>query len=60
MGKFTLKKGEIKSEGRSERPIPLITAQEIMQLKDHDVIGFHRRLPPFKMKRVEWWRYPLL
>src|SRR5256885_16425577 len=56
----TSRDGEVKSEGRSERPIPLLTAQEIMQLKDEDVIGFHRRLPPFKMKRVEWWRYPML
>ncbi len=56
----TSRDGEVKSEGRTERPIPLITAQEIMQLKDDEVIGFHRRLPPFKMKRVEWWRYPIL
>src|SRR5437879_1613663 len=56
----TSREGEVKSEGRSERPIPLLTAQEILQLKDDDVIGFHRRLPPFKMKRVEWWRYPML
>src|SRR5205085_9676347 len=56
----TSREGEVKSEGRAERPIPLLTAQEMLQLKDEDVIGFHRRLPPFKMKRVEWWRYPLL
>src|SRR5207245_581943 len=56
----TSRDGEVKSEGRSERAIPLLTAQEIMQLKDDEVLGFHRRLPPFKMKRVEWWRYPML
>lgn len=50
---------EYKSEGRSERPIPLLTAQEIMKLKDHDIIGFHRNLPPFKIRRVEWWRHPI-
>lgn len=49
-----------KSEGHAERPIPLLTAQEIMKLKDHEIIGFHRNLPPFKIRRVEWWRHPIL
>ena len=52
--------GEIKSEGSAERPIPLITAQEIMQFKDDDVLGFHRRLPPFRMKRFVWWHHAQL
>lgn len=42
------------SHGQSEQGIPLLTAQEIMQLKDEQVIGFHRRLPPFKIRRVDW------
>src|SRR5207245_4910401 len=48
------------SEGEAERPIPLITAQEIMQFKDHDVLAFHRRLPPFKLKRFDWSQHALL
>src|SRR5207247_1622501 len=45
-----------RSEGRAERPIPLLTAQEIMHLRDEEIIGFHRRLAPFKIRRVEWWK----
>lgn len=52
--------GEVRSEGRAERPIPLITAQEIMKLRDEEIIGFHRRLPPFKIRRVEWWKHTTL
>ena len=50
----TAKDGEDVSEGLSERAIPLLTAQEIMQLKDEEIICFHRRLPPFKIKRMDW------
>jgi len=52
--------GEIKSSGAAERPVPLVTAQEIMKLKDHDIICFHRNLPPFKIRRVEWWKHKIL
>jgi hypothetical protein len=34
--------------------VPLLTAQEIKQLGDEDVIGFHRRLPPFQARRMDW------
>src|SRR5204862_4397721 len=40
--------------------VPLLTAQEIRQLKDEEVIGFHRHLPPFRMKRVDWRQSPIL
>jgi len=48
------------SEGHSERPIPLLTAQDILQLRDEEIIGFHRRLPPFKIFRADWRRHPVL
>jgi type IV secretion system protein VirD4 len=50
----TLKEGAETSQGRSEQGVPLLTAQAIMQLKDHEVIAFHRRLPPFRIRRVDW------
>ncbi len=50
----TLKDGDETSQGKSEQGIPLMTAQEIKQMKDEHIIGFHRRLPPFKMRRVDW------
>ncbi|HEY1248399.1 MAG TPA: hypothetical protein VGE97_05390, partial [Nitrososphaera sp.] len=56
----TSRDGEETSEGQSERPIPLLTAQEILQLKDEEVIGFHRRLPPFQINRVDWREHPTL
>ena len=56
----TSKEGLETSEGLSERPIPLLTAQEIRQLKDAELIGFHRRLPPFRINRMDWRSHRLL
>lgn len=56
----TMREGEETSSGLSERPIPLLTAQAILQLKDEEIIAFHRRLPPFKIKRVDWRTHALL
>ncbi len=55
----TLREGEETSQGLAERPIPLITSQEILQMKDEQIIGFHRSLPPFKMKRIDWRIHPM-
>ncbi len=56
----TLRDGEETSEGLSERGIPLLTAQEILQLPDEEIIGFHRHLPPFRMHRTDWQGHKLL
>jgi type IV secretory pathway TraG/TraD family ATPase VirD4 len=56
----TMREGTETSQGRSEQGIPLMTAQDIKQLKDEDIIGFHRRLPPFLAKRMDWRRFPIL
>jgi type IV secretory pathway TraG/TraD family ATPase VirD4 len=48
------------SEGRSEQAIPLLSAQDFLRYKDHEVIGFHRALPPFKLERIDWRQYPML
>jgi type IV secretion system protein VirD4 len=56
----TLREGTATSEGRSEQGIPLLTSQEIKQMKDEDIIGFHRLLPPFTAKRMDWRHYPIL
>jgi type IV secretory pathway TraG/TraD family ATPase VirD4 len=50
----TSREGEDIAQGLSEQAVPLMTAQEIMQMGDTDVIGFHRRLPPFRAKRMDW------
>jgi type IV secretion system protein VirD4 len=49
----TMREGTETSQGRSEQGIPLMTAQEIKQLRDEDIIGFHRRLPPFIAMRMD-------
>src|SRR5438045_534573 len=56
----TEREGAEPSEGLSEQAIPLLTAQDIMQLKDEEIICFHRRLPPFKITRMDWRYHPTL
>jgi type IV secretory pathway TraG/TraD family ATPase VirD4 len=56
----TAREGSAVSLGLSEQAVPLLTAQEIKQMKDEDIIGFHRRLPPFQGKRMDWRRFPTL
>lgn len=56
----TLREGTATSEGRTEQGIPLLTSQDIKQLKDEDIIGFHRLLPPFRAKRMDWRTFPAL
>jgi type IV secretory pathway TraG/TraD family ATPase VirD4 len=43
-----------------EQGIPLMTAQEIKQMADEDIIGFHRQLPPFLETRMDWRHFPAL
>jgi type IV secretion system protein VirD4 len=52
--------GESVSQGLSEQGVPLLTAREISELSDTDIIGFHRRLPPFRARRMDWRRFPEL
>jgi type IV secretion system protein VirD4 len=48
------------SEGRSEQAIPLLSAHEFLKYQDHEVIGFHRALPPFKLARMDWREHLIL
>jgi type IV secretory pathway TraG/TraD family ATPase VirD4 len=48
------------SKGSAEQRVALMTAQEIKQLEDDEIIGWHRNLPPFRAKRMNWRRFPLL
>jgi type IV secretory pathway TraG/TraD family ATPase VirD4 len=40
------------SESHAEQAIPLLSAHDFLRYKDHEVIGFHRALPPFKLEPV--------
>src|SRR3989440_3576081 len=52
--------GGYSSEGRSEQAVPLLSTQDFMRYQDHEVIGFHRALPPFKLRRMDWRQHSLL
>jgi type IV secretory pathway TraG/TraD family ATPase VirD4 len=48
------------SQGSSEYGIPLMTAQEIMQMGDEEILAFHSNLPPIKARRMDWRDFPVL
>jgi type IV secretion system protein VirD4 len=56
----TIREGAETSEGRMEQGIPLLTSQEIKQMPDEQIIGFHRQLPPFLATRMDWRHFPAL
>jgi type IV secretion system protein VirD4 len=56
----TLRNGEETSQGLTEHGIYLMTPQEIQQMPDEQIIGFHRQLPPFLGTRMDWRHFPVL
>ena len=56
----TEQQGGHTSEGRSEQGIPLLSAYNFQRYQDHEVIGFHRAFPPFKLHRLDWRQHPML
>lgn len=56
----TLHEGEETSEGRSEHAVPLLTAQDINQLNQDEIIGWHSNLRPFRARRFDWRALPAL
>jgi type IV secretion system protein VirD4 len=46
---------ETTSEGLSERPVSLLSSQDIAQLRDDQIIGFHRHFP-LSWTRFSWTR----
>ncbi len=56
----TMREGTETSQGRSEQGVPLMTAQDIKLIEDDDIIGFHRKLRPFRAKRMDWQNFPVL
>jgi type IV secretory pathway TraG/TraD family ATPase VirD4 len=56
----TEREGSKVSEGLSEQGIPLMTAQQIMQMRDEDILAFHRSLLPIKVRRMDWRNIPEL
>jgi type IV secretory pathway TraG/TraD family ATPase VirD4 len=56
----TLHPGQETSEGRAERPVPLLSSQDVTQLTDSEVIAFHHNLRPMRLSRLDWREHPLL
>jgi type IV secretory pathway TraG/TraD family ATPase VirD4 len=40
--------------------VPLLVAQEVLQLPAHQIIVFHRDLPPALLDRANWLEHPAL
>ena len=43
-----------------ERPVPLLSSQDVTQLTDSEVIAFHHNLRPMRLSRLDWREHPLL
>jgi type IV secretory pathway TraG/TraD family ATPase VirD4 len=46
--------------GLSEQAVPLLTAQEITQLRSDEILCQHANYPKFRVKRMDWRAYPQL
>ena len=56
----TIREGAETAQGLAEQGVPLMTAQDIKQLKDEEIIGFHRQLPAFRLARMDWRQHTTL
>jgi type IV secretion system protein VirD4 len=54
------REGGHETQGMSEQGVPLMTANQIKQMEDFDVIVFHHNLPPFRARRMNWLEHPIL
>jgi type IV secretory pathway TraG/TraD family ATPase VirD4 len=52
--------GGAETQGMAEQGIALMTANEIKQMRDEDILVFHHNLPPFKAARMNWLEHPVL
>src|SRR4030095_5747342 len=54
------REGGHETQGMSEQGVPLITANQIKQMEDYDIIVFHHNSPPFRARRMNWLEHPVL
>jgi type IV secretory pathway TraG/TraD family ATPase VirD4 len=54
------REGGQETQGMAEQGVPLMTANEIKQMQDFDIIVFHHNLPPFRARRMNWLEHPIL
>jgi type IV secretory pathway TraG/TraD family ATPase VirD4 len=56
----TLRNGEESSQSLSEQAIPLLTARDINELDQDEIIAFHSNRKPIRAKRMDWRSFPIL
>jgi type IV secretion system protein VirD4 len=54
------REGGHETQGMSEQGVPLMTANQIKQMDDFDILVFHHNLPPFRARRMNWLEHPIL
>jgi type IV secretory pathway TraG/TraD family ATPase VirD4 len=54
------REGGYDTEGLSEQAVPLMTANEVKQMDDWDILVSHHNLPWFRARRMNWLEHPIL
>jgi type IV secretion system protein VirD4 len=52
--------GGYETQGMAEQGVALMTANEIKQMQDFDILVFHHNLPSFRARRMNWLEHPVL
>jgi type IV secretion system protein VirD4 len=54
------REGGYETQGMSEQGVPVMTANQIKQMEDWDILVFHHNLPPFRARRMNWLEHSIL
>jgi type IV secretion system protein VirD4 len=54
------RQGGYETQGMSEQGVSVMTANQIKQMQDADVLVFHHNLPAFRARRMNWMEHPIL
>src|SRR5215211_523600 len=54
------REGGHETQGMAEQGVPVMTANQIKQMDDWDILVFHHNLPPFRARRMNWLEHPTL
>jgi type IV secretory pathway TraG/TraD family ATPase VirD4 len=54
------REGGHETQGMAEQGVPVMTANQIKQMEDSDILVFHHDLPPFRARRMNWLEHPVL
>jgi type IV secretion system protein VirD4 len=52
--------GGHETQGMSEQGVPVMTANQIKQMEDWDILVFHHNVPAFRARRMNWLEHPVL